>query len=62
MADALASECQLYDISVQIYFPCTMKTPGYEEEEKLKPAITKKIEEGDKGLTTEEAAAAMYRG
>jgi len=62
LADALASECQLYDISVQIYCPCTMKTPGYEEEEKLKPAITKKIEEGDSGLTPEQAAAAMYRG
>jgi 3-dehydrosphinganine reductase len=62
LADSLASECQLYDISVHIFFPCTMETPGYEEEEKLKPEITKKIEETDDGLTPEQAAAAMYRG
>ncbi|KAG9088786.1 3-dehydrosphinganine reductase [Ceratobasidium sp. UAMH 11750] len=62
LADTLASECQLYNIGVHIFFPCTMKTEGWEEEMKLKPEITKKIEETDDGLTTEQAAQAMYRG
>jgi 3-dehydrosphinganine reductase len=62
LADGLASECQLYDISVQMFFPCTMETPGLEEENKLKPELLKKIEETDKGLTPEQAAEAMYRG
>ncbi|KAF8709480.1 Oxidoreductase, partial [Rhizoctonia solani] len=62
LADGLASECQLYDISVQMYFPCTMETPGYEEENKLKPDLLKKLEETDKGMTPEAAAEAMYKG
>jgi len=62
LADTLSSECALYDIGVHIYFPPTMYTPGYEEENKTKPSITKKIEETDGGLTTEQAATAMLRG
>ncbi|CAE6424465.1 unnamed protein product [Rhizoctonia solani] len=61
LADGLASECQLYDISVQMYFPCTMETPGYDEENKLKPELLKRLEETDKGMTPEDAAQAMYK-
>jgi 3-dehydrosphinganine reductase len=39
-----------------------MYTPGYEEEMKSKPEITKKIEESDTGLTSEQAASAMLSG
>ena len=39
-----------------------METPGYEEENKLKPELLKKLEETDKGMTPEDAAKAMYRG
>lgn len=39
-----------------------MDTPGYEEENKLKPELTKKIEETDSGLTPGQAAEAMYKG
>ncbi|QRV87331.1 short chain dehydrogenase [Ceratobasidium sp. AG-Ba] len=62
LADTLANECQLYNIGVHIFFPCTMKTASWEEEMKTKPEVTKKIEETDGGLTTEEAAKAMFRG
>ena len=62
LADALRQELLLYDISVHVFMPCTMFTPGYEEENKTKPKITLKIEEADGGLTGEQAAAAMLNG
>lgn len=62
LADTLRSELQLYSIDVQIFFPCTMFTPGYEEENKTKPRITLKIEESDSGLTAEQAARSMLTG
>ncbi|EJU06024.1 oxidoreductase [Dacryopinax primogenitus] len=62
LADTLRSEFQLYGISVHIYFPAGMFTPGYEEENKVKPAITKKIEEQDKACQPEEAAAVLIKG
>lgn len=62
LADTLRSELLLYNIDVQIYSPATLFTPGYEEENKTKPAITLKIEEGDPGQTPEQAAAAMLKG
>jgi hypothetical protein len=39
-----------------------MYTPGYENENKTKPSITKTIEESDPGLTPEQAAVAMLKG
>jgi 3-dehydrosphinganine reductase len=62
LADSLRSELLLYNISVHIFMPCTMFTPGYEEENKTKPKITLKIEEDDSGLTADQAAAAMLNG
>jgi 3-dehydrosphinganine reductase len=62
LADTLRSELQLYSIDVHVFFPCTMFTPGYEEENKTKPRITLKIEESDSGLTAEQAARSMLTG
>ena len=62
LADTLRFELQLYNIDVQIFFPCTMYTPGYEEENKTKPRITLKLEEDDAGLTAEQAAQSMLTG
>ncbi|KZO93756.1 oxidoreductase [Calocera viscosa TUFC12733] len=62
LADTLYSELQLYGISVHIYFPCGMFTPGFEEENKTKPAITKKIEEQDQAMQPEAAAAVLLKG
>jgi len=39
-----------------------MYTPGYDEENKTKPAITRKIESTDEGLTAEQAAKALFSG
>jgi 3-dehydrosphinganine reductase len=41
-------------VDVQIFFPNTMFTSGYDEENKTKPAIVKKIEEGDDGITADQ--------
>lgn len=62
LADTLYSELKLYGIDVQIYFPNTMYTPGFEEEGKTKPEITRRIESGDEGCTPEQAAQALYKG
>lgn len=52
----------MYSIAVHIYFPPTIFTPGYEEENKTKPRITLKIEETDDGITPDKAAAGLLRG
>jgi 3-dehydrosphinganine reductase len=52
----------LYGIDVHIYFPATMYTPGYDEENKTKPDIVKKIESTDEGTTAEQAAQVLYKG
>lgn len=62
LGDSLQQELLLYDISVHTFFPPAMLTPGYEEENKTKPAITMKIEEDDKGISTEAAADILFSG
>jgi 3-dehydrosphinganine reductase len=39
-----------------------MYTPGFDEENKTKPAITRKIESTDEGLTAEQAAQGLFKG
>ncbi|KAJ6570125.1 oxidoreductase [Mycena vulgaris] len=62
LADTLQSEFMLYDISVHIFFPPTMFTPGFDEENKTKPKIVREIESTDDGLTAEAAAQALFYG
>jgi hypothetical protein len=62
LAETLRSELLLYDISVHIFFPGTIFTPGYTQENKTKPKITLKIEETDSGMTPEQSAAGLLRG
>ncbi|KAJ7746369.1 hypothetical protein B0H16DRAFT_1557195 [Mycena metata] len=63
LADTLQSEFMLYDgLDVHVFFPPTMFTPGYEEENKTKPKITRHIESTDGGLTADEAARALLEG
>jgi 3-dehydrosphinganine reductase len=52
----------LYSIGVHIFFPGTIYSPGYVEENKTKPKITLKIEESDEGLKPEQAAEALLQG
>ena len=76
LSDTLSQELQLYngarrkdpslgsqvDVKIHTVFPATIFSPSYEEESKIKPTITKKLEEGDDGQTEDEVAAASVRG
>lgn len=62
LAECLRSEGLLYGITTHIFFPPTMYTPGFDEENKTKPAITRQIESVDEGLTAEQAAQGLFKG
>jgi 3-dehydrosphinganine reductase len=62
LAETLRSECILYNIDVHIFFPGTIYTPGYEEENKTKPKVTLKIEETDAGLQPDACAMKLFQG
>jgi 3-dehydrosphinganine reductase len=62
LADALRNELQLYGISVHLFLPATIFSPGFENEQKLKPEICRKIEGPDEGMTPEQVAAHLIRG
>ncbi|KAJ7276464.1 oxidoreductase [Mycena haematopus] len=62
LAETLRSELILYNIGVHIFFPGTIYSPGYVEENKTKPKITLKIEESDEGLQPDQVAEALLRG
>lgn len=75
MADTLYQEVEVYngvrasgtkdapaaDIKVHIVFPMGIQTPGYENEQKMKPLLTQKLEEEDKPQTPEELAKIITR-
>ncbi|WFD36393.1 hypothetical protein MCUN1_003272 [Malassezia cuniculi] len=62
LAECLRSELQPHNIAVHAYFPATIYSPGYEEENKTKPEITKAIEGADAGLSPDLCAAALLAG
>ncbi|KAJ6612283.1 oxidoreductase [Mycena sp. CBHHK59/15] len=62
LADTLQSEFMLYDIDIHIFFPPTMFTPGFDEENKTKPQIVRDIESTDDGMTSDAAAQALFNG
>ncbi|KAG5638196.1 hypothetical protein H0H81_001293 [Sphagnurus paluster] len=62
LAETLRSELLLYGVSVHIFFPGTIYSPGYVEENKTKPKITLKIEEADDGMEPEKAAEGLLHG
>ncbi|WFD32008.1 hypothetical protein MSPP1_003050 [Malassezia sp. CBS 17886] len=62
LAECLRSELQLYGITVQAYFPATILSPGYEEENKTKPELTKEIEGADDQKTPAQCARLLLRG
>ncbi|KAJ6466566.1 oxidoreductase [Mycena vitilis] len=62
LADTLQSEFMLYDIDVHIFFPPTMFTPGYEQENKTKPPVVRAVESTDGGLTPDAAAQGLLQG
>ncbi|WVO14621.1 3-ketodihydrosphingosine reductase TSC10 [Cryptococcus depauperatus] len=62
LADALRSEMLLHNISIHLFTPCGILGPGFDAENKTKPTITKRIEEGDIPIPPEKCAAALEAG
>ncbi len=61
LSDTLSQEMNLYasshtPVRLHTVFPATIFTESYEAENKIKPDITKKLEEGDEGQTADEVA------
>lgn len=52
----------MFGIKVYLYMPAGMLSPGYDEENKAKPKITRKIEEGDTPISCDAAAALLVKG
>ncbi|KAF9209261.1 3-dehydrosphinganine reductase [Haplosporangium sp. Z 27] len=61
LVETLRNELKIYGIGVHIYYPGTMFSDGYENENKTKPLITRDIE-GNNGITSEEAAKGLFAG
>lgn len=47
---------------MHLFLPATIFSPGFENEQKLKPALCKKIEGPDEGMTPEQVAKRLIRG
>ncbi|KAN0065912.1 3-dehydrosphinganine reductase [Thecaphora frezii] len=62
LAESLRSELILYGIDVHSYFPANILSPGFEEENKTKPQITKDIEGDGSALTPGECAKRLIKG
>lgn len=81
LSDTLSQEIEMYngaysqrhrnsapaaDIKIHTVFPMGILSPGFDNEQKLKPELTKKLEEADKPQTPEEVAriaiGALERG
>ncbi|RXK35709.1 hypothetical protein M231_07037 [Tremella mesenterica] len=62
LADALRSEMLLHNVDIHIYMSAGIDSPGFVEENKTKPEITKKIEEGDSPISPEECSRLLIRG
>jgi len=62
LADVLRNELSLYNIGVSIYFPNSIDSPGFIQEQKTKPTATNIIEGTDDVMSPEQAADAMNVG
>ncbi|GHJ87840.1 hypothetical protein NliqN6_4242 [Naganishia liquefaciens] len=62
LADTLRSEYLLYGIDVHMYLPAGILSPNFEVENRTKPEITKKIEEGDNPMTPEACVECLITG
>ena len=69
LAETLSQELLLYPpspgqptIETHCIFPATIFTASYEAENKIKPEITMKLEEDDKGQTADEVAIESIKG
>ncbi|KAI3656687.1 hypothetical protein MP638_007020 [Amoeboaphelidium occidentale] len=62
LAETLRQELKPYNISTHIMFPGTILSPGFIEEQKTKPEVTKLIEGADEGQKPEIIAEAFLKG
>jgi 3-dehydrosphinganine reductase len=62
LADTLRSEMKLYDVDIHCFMPAGIDSEGKANEEVAKPAVTKKIEEGDECVSPEACAMHLIRG
>lgn len=66
LSDSLSQELALYppprpQIKPHTLFPATIFSPSLAAENAIKPGVTKKLEEGDGGLSPDECAAICVR-
>jgi 3-dehydrosphinganine reductase len=52
----------LHDISVHLFMPAGIDSPGFVEEEREKPKVTRKIEESDEQISPEKCAEHLFAG
>lgn len=61
LAEALVMELKPFDIGVTISFPPDTDTPGYEEENKMKPSLTSEISKSGNVYSPDDVALALIR-
>lgn len=59
--ETLRNELSPFSVSIHVFYASTMDTPGYKEEQIKKPAMTKKMEEGNI-FTAQQAASHLFEG
>ncbi|KAG6296131.1 hypothetical protein E4U09_001880 [Claviceps aff. purpurea] len=64
LADTLSQEVLMYpqNVKIHVVYPGTILSAGYEREQKVKPEVTKVLEELDPKETPEQVAKASIRG
>lgn len=62
LSEALRSELKPHNVSVHVLYPPNTETPGFEEENRHKPAETHAVEAGDPVLKPEQVARIAITG
>ncbi|KAI1384722.1 NAD(P)-binding protein [Hypoxylon trugodes] len=64
LADTLSQELLVYpqNVKVHVVYPASIGSPGFDRENRTKPAVTKLIEEGDPVQTPDVVASGAIRG
>lgn len=62
LADIVQLELAPYNVNVHLYLPGTIDSPGYAEENRMKPEVTKAIEGTADMVTPEQGATILLNG
>ncbi|KAL1925473.1 uncharacterized protein VTP21DRAFT_356 [Calcarisporiella thermophila] len=62
LADSLRNELKMFGISIHTFFPGNIDSPGFENENKTKPDITKKLEGASSPMNPEACAKCLING